>query len=319
MTWKKILAILAREKQPVSGETIGKSLNLTRAAVWKQVNYLNEKGFKISSFLREGYLLEFPKDTPLVAEPEDFETDIIGKHIVSEIVTDSTNDDAIKISEKSQEGTVVIAELQTRGRGRRGRGCVSPFGKGLYFSVILKPELPVTKLPRMTILAGVAVAKSLKRYGIEVRLKWPNDIMINNKKVGGILSELFVEGDSPKYVILGVGLNIHTTENELPEEIKDTAGSLCTETGKSLRRIDIFKACAEELDRAYLQFLKLNGELGDMCETWNEMAWKKGEEVFITTGRDKEQCQIIGLREDGVLIVFKDGVQKEIYVGEILL
>jgi len=318
MTWKKILRLLASHNHPLSGEEIGKNLNISRNAIWKHINLLKQQGFQIESVPKSGYKLLFPLDTPIVLFPDDLSTRLIGKEVISKISTSSTNNDAIAISKDAQEGTIVLAESQSEGRGRRGRNWISPFGMGLYFSIILKPNLPVAKLPKMTILAGVAVANALKKHKISPLLKWPNDIVINGKKVGGILSELFVEGDMASYVVVGIGLNIHTQQDLFPEDLRNIAGSLYTETGKTFSRLEILKNCLTEMDKAYTFFLENDGELGDFAKHWNQMAWKKGEEVFITTGKEKEVCKIIGLREDGVLLVEKDKAVKEVYVGEIL-
>lgn len=318
MTWKKILRLLALDDRHISGELIGKSINLTRSAIWKQINFLNEQGFVIESSPKLGYKLSFPKDTPSILEPDDIPSSVVGRNIHSKITTKSTNNDSINLSENAAEGTVVIAEHQTEGRGRRGRSWISPFGKGLYFSIILKPQLSVTKLPKMTILAGVAVANALKNFQINVSLKWPNDIIINDKKVGGILSELFVEGDVPKFVILGIGLNVHTKVEDFPEDLINVAGSLASETGKVYSRRELLRTCLMEIDKLYNYFLEQEGGLGRLAEQWNEMAWKRGKEVFITTGKEKELCKIIGLRQDGILLVSQKGSVKEVFVGEIL-
>lgn len=318
MTWKKILKILTTKKEPITGEEIGYKLNLTRSAVWKQIKTLKKEGFIFESYAKLGYKLIFPQDTPIVLDREDLSTKTVGSEVISKIVTNSTNDDARFYSDKSKEGTLIIAEHQKQGRGRRGRSWLSPFGRGLYFSIILKPQLPITALPKMTILVGVAVARALIRLGFQPLLKWPNDIIINNKKVGGILSELYIEGDVAKYVIVGVGLNVHTRLEDFPLDLQNIAGSLYTETGKTYSRLEILKECLGEIDRAYHFFIEKSGDLGLFSDEWNKIAWKKGEEVYITTGKEKELCKIVGLRENGTLAVLKNGTEKEISVGEIL-
>lgn len=319
MTWQQIFRFLVDASEPVSGELIAQHTHLTRAAIWKQINFLNKQGFEIERFRKSGYKLKFPVDTPVAINHKTLKTKHLATEVITKITTDSTNNDAISIAESAIEGTLIIAENQTNGRGRRGRNWISPFGKGLYFSLILKPSISVVKLPKLTILAGVCVAKSLRRLGIDVLLKWPNDIMLNNKKIGGILSELFVEGEEARYVILGIGLNVHTENADFPPELSDIAGSIYSETGKSCSRIDLLKSIIEELDAAYNSFLKNDGALGVIADEWNEMAWQIGEYVWITTGKGKEHCKIIKLREDGVLLVSKGRELKEVFVGEILL
>lgn len=319
MTWQQILRFLVDASEPVSGEYIARHNHLTRAAIWKQINFLNEQGFEIERFRKSGYKLSFPADTPIAIDQKTLKTAHLATEVIAKITTDSTNNDAISIAESARDGTLIVAENQTNGRGRRGRSWMSPFGKGLYFSLILKPSISVVKLPKLTILTGVCVAKSLRKHGIGVLLKWPNDIMLNNKKIGGILSELFVEGEEARYVILGIGLNVHTENTDFPPELSDIAGSIYSETGKKCSRINLLKSIIEELDTAYNSFLENDGALGVIADEWNDMAWQKGKYVWITTGKGKERCKIIKLREDGVLQVSKGSELKEVYVGEILL
>jgi BirA family biotin operon repressor/biotin-[acetyl-CoA-carboxylase] ligase len=318
MKSQKILRLLAESDEAVSGEVLGGAIGVTRASVWKHINTLVGNGFVIESHGKKGYELKFPKDTPLALEPSNLRKSTIGKNVVSFITTKSTNKDAIDIAGESPEGTIVIAENQTGGRGRRGRSWVSPFGKGIYCSIILKPQIPVFKVPRLTILAGVAAGAALKKRGIAVKLKWPNDIMVNGKKIGGILSEMFVEGEEIKHVIIGIGLNVNTTKKEFPQEIKDTAGSILTETGTAASRRDILKEIIFEFNRRYEGFIKAGGELGDIRDEWDRMAYGKDQFVMITTGKEREKGRIIGLREDGVLLAEINGVIREIYAGEVI-
>lgn len=171
----------------------------------------------------------------------------------------------------------------------------------------------------MTILSGVAVAESLERFGIETKLKWPNDIMIGNKKIGGILSEMALEGNEIDYVILGIGLNVHTEYEDFPIDFRDKAGSIKTETGKTVSRRLLFKEIVQNLEKRYLEFCDNNGLLGEIKKIWEKKAYGLNEEVFITTGQNKERCIILGLKEDGILLIkdFK-GCIKEIFAGEVL-
>lgn len=318
--WLEILKLFVDSWDSyLSGEEIGKKLNISRSSIWKHIKSLQEKGFKIEGKTNRGYKLYFPDDTPLICDSSDFYTTSFGKNLIVLVETDSTNEVLKKSGNKLKHGTLVIAEKQTQGRGRRGRQWSSPFGSGLYFSIFLKPHLPVYVVPRLTILSGVAVAESFERFGIETKLKWPNDIMIGNKKIGGILSEMALEGNEIDYVILGIGLNVHTKYEDFPIDFRDKAGSIKTETGKTVSRRLLFKEIVQNLEKRYLEFCDNNGLLGEIKKIWEKKAYGLNEEVFITTGQNKERCIILGLKEDGILLIkdFK-GCIKEIYAGEVL-
>lgn len=316
----EILKLFVESKDNyLSGEEIGKKLNISRSSVWKHIKSLQKKGFKIDGKTNTGYKLHFPVDTPLVIYPQEFNTTSFGKNIISLIETDSTNDVLKKLSNNLIHGTLVIAESQTHGRGRRGRQWSSPFGSGLYFSIFLRPSLPVYVIPRLTILSGVAVSESLEKFGIETKVKWPNDIMIGNKKIGGILSEMALEGNEINYVILGIGLNIHTEYKDFPIDLRDKAGSIKTESGKNLFRRLLLKEIIYALEKRYLEFCNNDGLLGEIKTLWEKKAYGLNEEVYITTGQEKERCIILGLKEDGVLLVkTSEGSVKEIFAGEVL-
>ncbi len=318
--WLEILRLFLESKDfYLSGEEIGKKLKISRSSIWKHIKSLQEKGFRIEGKTNRGYTFLFPIDTPLIVRPNDFKTTFFGKNLIALVETTSTNDVLKKLSNNIIHGTLVIAEKQSMGRGRRGRQWSSPFGSGLYFSVFLKPHLPVYVVPRLTILSGVAVSESLESFGIETKLKWPNDIMISNKKIGGILSEMVLEGNEIDYIILGIGLNVHTKYEDFPLDFRDKAGSIKTETGKTLSRRLILQKIIQHLERRYLEFCETNGLLGEIRKIWEKKAYGLNEEVYITTGKGKERCIILGLKEDGVLLVKNsEGNVKEIFAGEVL-
>lgn len=320
LKWLEILKLFVESNDNyLSGEDIGKKLNISRSSVWKHIRSLQEKGFYIDGKTNMGYKLHFPVDTPLVINPRELNTVSFGKNIITLIEIDSTNEILKKSRNHHIHGTLAVAESQTQGRGRRGRQWSSPFGTGLYFSLFLKPVLPVYVIPRLTILAGVAVAESLEKFAIETKLKWPNDIMIGNKKIGGILSEMALEGNEIDYVILGIGLNVHTEYKQFPVDFRDKAGSINTETGKTLSRRLILKEIICNLEKRYFEFCNNNGLLGEIKVFWEKKAYGINEEVYITTGKEKERCIILGLKEDGVLLIKTlEGSIKEIFAGEVL-
>jgi BirA family biotin operon repressor/biotin-[acetyl-CoA-carboxylase] ligase len=315
----QLIKLIAQSNRLLSGEELGAILGISRTAVWKYVKYLREKGFKITGKTNTGYKLIEPVDTPLTIIPSDIETNIIGKEILSFIEIDSTNNFAKTNWKNLPNGTLIVTEKQTSGRGRRGRIWTSPFGTGLYFSIILKPSLPVITLPRLTIVAGVSVALALERLGVLAKLKWPNDIMIGEKKIGGILSEMSLEGDEVEYVILGIGINVHTEYDCFPEDFREKAGSIKSETGKYISRNVLLKAILGIFENLYTSFCKSKGELGEIRTLWEKRAYRLNEYVEITTGLAKEKCIILGLKEDGALLIKnQEGKIKEVFAGEVL-
>lgn len=318
--WLEILKLFVESKDIyLSGQEIGKKLNISRSSVWKHIKSLQEKGFVFDGKTNTGYKLHFPIDTPITVDAEEFNTTCFGKNVIPLIETESTNDVLKKLGKNIIHGTLAITEKQTKGRGRRGRQWSSPFGSGLYFSIFLKPDLPVYVIPRLTILTGVAVSESLEKFGVKTKLKWPNDIMIGDKKIGGILSEMALEGNEIDYVILGIGLNVHSEYRDFPPDFRDKAGSIKTETGKNISRQFLIKEIIYSLEKRYLEFCKNNGLLGEIRTLWERRAYGINKKVFITTGKDKELCIILGLKEDGTLLVKTlDGAIKEIFAGEVL-
>lgn len=318
MKWKKVLRLLCDRDGWISGRDIGDALGITRASVWKYIRFLRSEGYILRSESANGYLLEYPADTPVVLEHADFGAEILGSTVIPYTSISSTNVEALAVADTAPDGTVLIAEHQTAGRGRRGRSWVSPFGKGIYATFILKPEVPVFKTPRLTLVAGVAAGRALRDFGIDVTLRWPNDLMAGSRKIGGILSELHAEGDAARYVIAGIGLNVGTEKADFPGELQQMAGSILSEYGTRLSRRELLKALTVSFDRCYRDFIKSGGELKDMRKDWESMAYGMNSFVTITTGKDKERCKVLGLREDGVLLVEVERKVKEVYAGEVL-
>ncbi len=319
MIWREILKKLANSRDWTSSKLLCEKFNISRTAVWKHINYLEEKGFIIDSQPKRGYKLVFPKDTILALDEDSFEGQSFGKDIFHFISIDSTNAYAHQISDKVREGALVLTEQQTAGRGRKGRSWFSPFGKNIYFSIILKPDLNLTVLTRLTIVIGVSVAEALSKFKINVKLKWPNDIMIGHKKVGGILSELYSEGEVARYVILGVGINIHSEGYDFPEELRDIAGSIYSTTGARIDRCRLIIEIIKIFEEKYYSFISKDGDIEDIAKVWDEIAYGKDREIMITTGTGKQKGKIVGLKSDGALLANIDGVLKEIYAGEILI
>src|SRR6056297_1102966 len=206
----KILKILKENKDYISGEKISNILNVSRTAVWKNINNLKEKGYKIDSISRKGYKLISSPDILTYEEITPYlKTENIGKKILYFDTINSTNKKAKGIAETSPDGTVVISKEQTAGRGRLGRNWSSPKGSSLLISILLKPEIDPSKVSNITLVGAVALVKTLEDFEVKGLIKWQNDIIINDKKIVAILTELSAKTIQVNYLVMGIGVNLY--------------------------------------------------------------------------------------------------------------
>lgn len=248
-----------------------------------------------------GYSLEDSPDTLSPARIKDgLRTNLIGKNIQYFKEIESTNIIARQMAGSVEEGTVVIAESQTGGLGRLGRKWISPEG-GIWFSVILKPKMQPIYAPRITLLAGVAAAKVIRGYGLPAKIKWPNDVLLNNKKVCGILTEIGAEMDSINYVILGIGIDANVDTETFPDEVRDLSTSLKKELGHEIDRVEFVQKLLSELESLYLKFQKEG--FSSILEEWRNMCGTIGEWVKITTQTRTIYGEAIGVDSEGALIL----------------
>lgn len=232
--------------------------------------------------------------------------------------TDSTN---LRAKEAGNEGvsqdTLFIADKQTAGVGRRGRSWESPEGENIYMSLLLKPEMEPSKAPMLTLLMAVAVAEGMKKVcgNSEIQIKWPNDIIINKKKVCGILTEMALDGTVIKYVVIGVGINVN--QKAFVPELRDKATSLWLEFSKEFDRESIISNVLEEFYKYYDGFLRV-GDLSYLQETYNQMLVNRGTEVVIHEPGNEYSARAIGINDTGELIVeMQDGSRQKIFAGEV--
>ncbi|MCX7816023.1 MAG: biotin--[acetyl-CoA-carboxylase] ligase [Syntrophales bacterium] len=243
----------------VSGDELSNNLGVSRCAVWKVVSSLRKNGYFIEARRNKGYRLYGVSDCLLPLEIKSgLETKIIGKErIVRFEETDSTNIRAFDLARKgAPEGTVVVAEGQTHGCGRRKRMWFSPWRKGIYVSIVLRPLIHPTQTPRISILAALAVAEALrKETGLCVTIKWPNDLLVNGRKIGGVLSEIAADSETVEFIIVGAGLNVNLTREEFPEDISCSATSVLMETGKVFHRIPLLVSYINHFDAFYTEMM----------------------------------------------------------------
>ncbi len=296
----------------MSGNAISKELGISRAAVWKQICNLRREGYRINARPNCGYRLE--------EEPDRLNKDLLKERgIMYYREVDSTNLVARRLAEEGYPSyTTVIAEEQLQGRGRLGRDWFSPACSGLWFSVVLRPEkITLANAAPVTLVTAAALANNLKnRQGLAVKIKWPNDLLINAKKFGGILSEVKGEPDRIEYLIIGVGLNVNQQADDFPADLKKQATSLLLESGRAFDRTSLFFSLWENLCRAYDLFM----EEGFTPFRESLLAYQSflGREVKVTWSGGTLVGLAVDLDRDGSLLVKdKKGAVQRIYYGEI--
>jgi BirA family biotin operon repressor/biotin-[acetyl-CoA-carboxylase] ligase len=313
-------ALRERRGSYVSGTELAGRLGTSKVAIWKHIRALRKEGYDIDSKPKIGYRLVAPPDLLLPYEVEDgLRTDFIGKEIHHYGEVSSTQEEARRLAaEGAKEGTVVIAEVQTRGKGRRGREWHSPVG-GVYMSVILRPQISPARAPLLTLLAGVAVAKALRRlYGLKAELKWPNDVMVGDRKICGILTEMAAETEAIDYCIVGIGINANVELAHFPQEFRASTTSLKEELGARISRAELVRDLLGEMERLYIVF-KERGP-APILEEWKTLTNTLGAWVQVIGQREVVEGRAVDVDQDGALIIrLADGSSKRIIAGDLSL
>lgn len=297
-----------------SGEEIARALGVSRTAVWKHIKELRAAGYDIDSQSRSGYALREVPDRLLAAEIADgLGTQVIGRRIDSHETIDSTNLEAKRIAaEGAPDGTVVVAEEQGVGRGRLSRPFFSPPGKGIWFSVLLRPDfLLPQEAPKFTLLAAVAVARAMKSFDLTPAIKWPNDLLYEGKKLVGILTEMSAELDRIGYIVIGTGINVNIAEDEFPEELREVATSLAIMKGEKLPRVKFLQAVLRAMDDLYGK-VRQQGFAPVLTE-WRAYSITLGQKVRVIGARegvDSFEGVAKDIDEDGALLVETEGDKK---------
>ena len=306
----------------ISGETLAAGLMVSRSAVWKQVRALQDEGYLIESSTKKGYRLRKRSELLLPAEIRDgLRTALFGQERIDYFPRiDSTNIRARMIAaEGAPEGSVVVAEEQLQGKGRRGRVWFSPAGEGIYCSVILRPRIPPYDAPQLVLASAVAAAETLLGHtALPVAIKWPNDILVSGRKIAGILTEMSVDMDRIDYVIIGLGLNVNTPAENLPPEIAGIATSLRAETGQTISRAALLRTYLEKLEGLYALFQERNFE--PIRERWLDLAKIIGRQVKIAGVETTYEGEVVDIDPNGFLILKSaDGTTQRILAGDVSL
>lgn len=301
----------------VSGSELSHKLGISRAAVWARIEDLRKAGYEIEASPHTGYRLV---SAPDVLHADDLSWRLqqghkIGRDIRVFEQTTSTNDVIEKLARDGvKEGAVVFAEAQTQGRGRLGRKWMSPAHKGLWFSVLLRPELRPQAATQLTVASATALRSAIQQQtGLKTEIKWPNDILVSGKKVAGILTELSAELDRIKYVVVGIGVDVNWNVADFPADLKSQATSLKIELGKPVARVELAAAILRELDREYCRVLA--GDFAAVASDWEQHCATLGQRLVIRLG-DRRVCgRAESLGEDGALLVRTEHGHLERIVG----
>ena len=316
----KILKLLRESEGYVSGQRLCEEFGVSRTAVWKVINQLKEEGYHVEAVKNRGYRIV---DIPDVLSEEELKSLLTGKtqwagqEIYYFPDTDSTNIRAKELGEKgAPHGTLAVAGRQSAGRGRRGRGWESPPGSSIYMSILLRPQCLPSRAPMLTLVMAYSVAEALKKCtGQEIGIKWPNDIVLNGKKLVGILTEMSSEIDYINHVVIGVGINVNM--DSFSEEIAKTATSLRIETGQVMKRSTLIAEIMKHFERDYDTFLR-TGDLSGIREAYNSLLVNCGKEVRILGAKEPYQALALGINDGGELLVRRqDGSEEAVYAGEV--
>lgn len=245
-------------------------------------------------------------------------TSILGREIICLDMVDSTNSEARRRAAEATEGTIILSEEQAAGKGRQGRQWVSPRGKGIWLSLILKPEIQAHKVPQFTQIAAAAVCLALEQGGItKVEIKWPNDILVNGRKLSGILTEMQSKGKTVDHVVLGIGLNVNMNQQDFPEELQHQATSLFLETGKVWKRSQLIAEIINAFEPLYNQYVR-DGDLIPTLDICREKSAIIGLSVLLHEKGVEREVEVLDLGLEGELIVrTADGKKVSIVSGEV--
>ncbi|MGO1470065.1 MAG: biotin--[acetyl-CoA-carboxylase] ligase [Tissierella sp.] len=314
----KILKRLKENDNFISGEKLSQEFHMTRSGIWKYINMLKEEGYIIESIPRRGYRLTSSPDILTFEEIRKYlNTEFMGRNLYYFDSVDSTNNQAKKIASKEMEGTCLIAEQQVEGKGRLGRRWISPKKKGIWMSVILKPDMEPYNVGSITLLGAASVYKALKKMDIDSQIKWPNDILINNKKIGGILTEISAELNKINYLVMGIGINVNLDEKDIPDELKTKATSIKINENRRIDRKILLANILNEFESLYISFVNENSN-SKAIEICRKNSATIGKEVKVRQGKEEKLGKALDINNKGELVVeFKEGHIQNIFAGEV--
>lgn len=313
----EILTMLREADGYVSGQDLCQKFGVSRTAIWKAINQLKEAGYEIEAVQNKGYhILSEPDLMNEVKLQSIRKTKWMGQEIKYFESIDSTNVRAKQLAEEGYpNGTLVVADQQTAGRGRRGRAWESPKGNSIFMTFLLKPEISPNNASMITLVAALAIAKAISEItGEEAKIKWPNDIVVNGKKVCGILTEMSAQFDYINHIVVGIGINVNT--EQFPEEIEHMATSLKLEYQKNFQRANIIESVLEHFEEEYEKYLETQ-DLSALVNDYNRLLVNKGNVVKVLDPKEPFEGKAMGITPTGELIVDTWESRKLVSSGEV--
>jgi BirA family biotin operon repressor/biotin-[acetyl-CoA-carboxylase] ligase len=317
-TREKLVELLATGEGYVSGAEIARRLGISRNAVWKHVESLREEGWDVETARSRGYRIgRRPDPLDVEAISAQLETRRLGRRLVCVPVTGSTNVDAAELARGgAPEGTVVIADTQTAGRGRLGRSWVSVRGLNLYMSVVLRPAIPPGAAPQLSLVSGIAVARALEAEGLRPRIKWPNDVLLDGRKTCGVLTELEAEADRVEFVIVGIGVNLNSRPEHFPPELRPIATSACIAGGRPVARARFAARLLAELEHCYDRYAEAG--FTALAGEWNARSALTGRQVTVAgAARATVSGACAGIDDDGALLLVDGATRHRVLAGDV--
>ena len=315
---EEILRLLRSADGYISGQELCNRFGVSRTAVWKAINQLKEAGYEIEAQQNKGYRLMAAPDLMTEAEIKSLmHTEWVAKEVLYFDTIDSTNTKAQELAEKGYpSGTLVVADKQESGKGRRGRSWVSPSGTGIFMTLMIKPDINPNNASMLTLVAALAVAKAITSVtGEEAMIKWPNDIVVNGKKVCGILTEMNAQFDYINNIVVGIGINVHN--ESFPEEISQMASSLMIEAGgKRFHRAQIIAETMLYFEQYYDTFLKTQ-DLSALVREYDELLVNRNKSVRVLDPKEPFDGKAMGITPKGELIVDTWESRKLVSSGEV--
>jgi BirA family biotin operon repressor/biotin-[acetyl-CoA-carboxylase] ligase len=318
MVKEKILDLLYKNQgEYIAGDELSSQLGLSRTKIWDEIQYLKEDGYVIDSSPQDGYLLVKSPNRLFPFEiRKGLESSYMGQEIHYFKKVDSTNDVAKELAEEgAPEGTIVIAEQQTRGKARHGKTWLSPEG-GVWMTMILRPKVPPSKAPLLTLVTGVAAATTIyHEFNINVGIKWPNDILIGDKKACGILTEAKSDSGDLEYVVVGIGIDLNVDVDQFPPDLRFGATSLKNEMDRELRGASLVQKFLKNFEDLYEDFKE--GKFPEILAEWRRMSKTIGRKVEVRKTGRVVYGEAVGINKDGVLILeLEDGSLRKVLSGE---
>lgn len=314
----KILKILRNTDGYLSGQELCEQLGISRTAVWKYMKQLKEEGYEIQSVQNKGYcLMEVPDVLGESEIKSRMETQWVGQRVYFYEEIDSTNTQAKRLAEEdAPSGTLVVSDCQVKGKGRRGRVWTSPKGEAIYMTILLRPQIRPDRASMVTLVMGLSVVQAIRNVlGLETSIKWPNDVVLNRKKLVGILTEMSAQMDYIEYLVIGTGINANMTE--FSEDLKDKATSLRMEMDRPVNRAALIAESMKSFEKNYEIFEKTQ-DLSGLIEDYQAVLANLNQPVRVLEPGHEYSGIARGINEKGELLVEReDGTVTAVYSGEV--